>query len=78
MKTAISVSDGLFKRAENYAREKKISRSRLFSDAMEEYLAKREKDKIIEQINKVCEEVDTSIDPIWKNLQGRAFSKEEW
>lgn len=78
MKTAISVNTNLFERAERYAKEKKISRSRLFADAMEEYLEKREKDKIIEQINKVCEEVDTAIDPFWKEIQGRAVAKEEW
>jgi metal-responsive CopG/Arc/MetJ family transcriptional regulator len=78
MKTAISVDTNLFERAEKYAKEKKISRSRLFAQAMEEYLEKREKAKIIEQINKVCEEVDTSLDPFWKEVQGRAISKDEW
>jgi metal-responsive CopG/Arc/MetJ family transcriptional regulator len=78
MKTAISVNTSLFERAERYAKEKKISRSRLFAEAMEEYLEKREKDKIIEQINKVCAEVDTSLDPFWKEVQGRAVSKDEW
>lgn len=78
MKTAISVQSNLFQRAEKFAREKKISRSKLFSDAVKDYLDRHERERIIEQINKVCDEVDTSIDPFWKEIQGRVISKDEW
>lgn len=78
MKTAISVNTNLFERAEKYAKEKKISRSRLFAEAIEEYLEKREKDKIIEQINKVCEEVDTSVDPVLFKMALLSLPDDEW
>jgi metal-responsive CopG/Arc/MetJ family transcriptional regulator len=72
MKTAISVKDALFKRVDKFAKRKKMSRSQLFSDAVEEYLDKREdpnEESLIERINAVCAEVDTSVDPVWKRYQ---------
>lgn len=78
MKTAISVKDNLFQRAENYSKKKKISRSQLFSEAIEEYLDKREEENLIAKINEVCDKVDTSLDPFWKKAQSGILSKEKW
>ena len=49
-----------------------MSRSQLFSDAVEEYLEKREdldEETLIARINAVCAEVDTSVDPVLKRYQ---------
>ncbi len=78
MKTAISVQNNLFQRAEKYAKQKKISRSQLFSKAVEEYLDKREEENLIAKINEVCDKVDTSLDPFWKKVQSRVLLKDEW
>lgn len=72
MKTAISVREPLFKRADKYAKRKKISRSQLFSDAVEEYMDRREdvdEESLIARINAVCAEVSTSVDPLMKKYQ---------
>ncbi len=78
MKTAISIQDNLFQRAEKYAKKKKISRSQLYSIAVEEYLEKRNEEDLIAQINAVCEKVDTSLDPAIRQYQSRAIKREEW
>lgn len=78
MKTAISVQDNLFQRIEKYAKTTKMSRSRLFSEAAEEYLNKREQETLIAKINEVCEKADTSLDPFWKKKQLRVLSEEKW
>lgn len=78
MKTAISISDELFAKAEKYAKRKKISRSHLYSKALEEYIQKEEKRKLIDKINKVCRDVDTSLDPFWKLAQAQTLSKDKW
>lgn len=81
MKTAISVKDPLFKRAEKFAKQKKISRSQLFSDAIEEYMDKREdlnEEALIARINAVCAEVDTSVDPQMKKYQFERLRRSEW
>ena len=78
MKTAVSISDDLFAKAEKYAKRKKMSRSSLYSKALADYLKKEEKRKLISQINKVCQEVDTSLNPFWKKMQAGVLAKEEW
>lgn len=78
MKTAISIKDNVFQKAEQFAKKAKISRSQLYTDALEEYLAKRDEQSIIEQINAVCDEVDTSLDPAIRNYQSRVINKEKW
>jgi len=78
MKTAVSIKDEVFQNAESYAKKAKISRSRLYSDAVEEYLAKRSEKDLIDQINKVCEDVDTSLDPGIRGYQSRSAGREDW
>jgi len=46
MKTAVSIPDELFRSAERLARRTKRSRSRLFSDALKEYLIRHSPDEI--------------------------------
>ena len=78
MKTAVSINNNVFERAEKYARNKKMSRSQLYSEAVEEYLDKREREALIAKVNEVCEKVDTSLDPFWKKAQSRILPKDEW
>jgi len=53
MKTAISVDDQLVMAADRAAREIGISRSRLFSLALQDYLRNREHHRILEELNRV-------------------------
>ena len=45
MKTAISIPDDVFERAERLARHTKKSRSQLFSEAVREYVARHAPDE---------------------------------
>jgi len=78
MKTAVSIKDKVFQEAEKYAKKAKISRSQLYSDAVEEYLAKRNEEDLIARINAVCDEVDTSLDPAIRAYQSRVIKREKW
>jgi metal-responsive CopG/Arc/MetJ family transcriptional regulator len=51
MKTAISVDDQLLTEADRTARELGLSRSRLFSLALEAYLRHRRQEEMIEKLN---------------------------
>jgi len=75
MKTAVSVQEKLFRRAEKFAKKKKLSRSQLYSNALEEYLAKRDNHDIVERINEVCELVGTSLEPELLKSQIRVLRK---
>jgi metal-responsive CopG/Arc/MetJ family transcriptional regulator len=78
MKTAISIPDPLFKAAEKLARQRKISRSELYSQALSEFLSKHERERIKAQISAVAEEVDTSLDPALIHSQAKVLSKDRW
>ena len=53
VKTAISVRESLFKRAEELAKELHISRSQLFAMAMEEFLSRHEAQDVLKRLNDV-------------------------
>jgi metal-responsive CopG/Arc/MetJ family transcriptional regulator len=72
MKTAISVDDDLITEADRTAREMGVSRSRLFSLALESYLRNREHERILEQLNRVYAGESGAVD---KRLAARIKGK---
>jgi len=77
MKTAISIPDELFERAERLAERTQKSRSQLFSDALREYLARHAPDEVTEAMNRVADEVGT--DDAWvPSASRRALERTEW
>ena len=51
IKTAISIQKSLFEKAEDLAREMKVSRSRIYALALQDYLRRRENKDLLAQIN---------------------------
>ena len=78
MKTAISIPDDVFEGAERLARRTKRSRSRLFSDAVREYLARHAPDKLTEAMNKACDEIGGAKDPFSSSASRRTLERSEW
>jgi metal-responsive CopG/Arc/MetJ family transcriptional regulator len=78
MKTAISLPDHLFRRAEQYTRRAKKTRSRLFCDAMREYLDRHSLDTVTQAMNKVCEGVREPVDPFVREAGRRLLKKSSW
>ena len=58
VKTAISLDGALFREAQGVARRLKVSRSRLFATAMEEYLERRTNRELLRAINAAHEGAD--------------------
>lgn len=56
IKTAISLDESVFQQAEDLAREMNVSRSRLVSLALAEFIRKRRHQHLLEQINAAVEE----------------------
>lgn len=77
-KTAISVPPDIFLLSERLAKKLKISRSAVFAMGVRKLGEEHDEDDLIARINAVCAEVDTSIDPFWKELQGRTLPKDKW
>ena len=55
VKTAVSLSESLFEAGESLARELKVSRSRLFAMALEDFLRRRENRRLLAEINAAYE-----------------------
>jgi metal-responsive CopG/Arc/MetJ family transcriptional regulator len=78
IKTAISVPKDLFDLSERLAKKLKVSRSKIFAMGVKKLGEQYDEEDIIARINAVCEEVDTSLDPYWKEMQSRTLPKDKW
>lgn len=78
MKTAISIPDDVFKQAERLARRTKKSRSRLFSEALREYVARHSPEEVTEAMNRVCDEVGDTKDEFVAAAARRTLERTEW
>jgi metal-responsive CopG/Arc/MetJ family transcriptional regulator len=77
MKTAISIPDDLFADAEELARELKKSRSRLYGDAVREYVARHSAESITESLDRVCDAVECCNDFAGAAAR-RTFERSDW
>ena len=78
MKTAISVPSDVFQLSEKLAKKLKVSRSAIFAMGVKKLAEEYDEDEIIAQINRVCEKVDTSLDPTVRQYQNRILQREKW
>jgi len=78
MKTAISVPSDVFQLSEKLAKKLKVSRSAIFAMGVKKLAEEHDEDEIIAQINRVCEKVDTSVDPVLFQMAMLSLPKDEW
>jgi metal-responsive CopG/Arc/MetJ family transcriptional regulator len=78
MKTVVSIPNELFDMAERLARRSGKSRSRLFSDALREYVARRSPDRITEAMGQGLAEIGESNDPFVAAASRRRLEQSEW
>ncbi len=78
MKTAISVPQDVFQLSERLAKKLKISRSAVFAMGVKKLGEELNEEDLINRINAVCEEIDTSLDPAVKEYQRRTIGRSEW
>jgi len=80
MKTAISVPDPVFEAAERLARRLGKSRSQVYTEALQAYLAQQRDAGVTERLNEIygAEPLLSELDPVLKAIQWRSLPKEEW
>jgi metal-responsive CopG/Arc/MetJ family transcriptional regulator len=81
VKTAISLQKSLFEQAEALADELKISRSRLFSLALEDFLRRSPNQQLLEKLNAAYEDTtDTKEETLRRRMrrQHRRIVEGEW
>ncbi|HWM91615.1 MAG TPA: hypothetical protein VN493_12685 [Thermoanaerobaculia bacterium] len=75
MKTAVSIPDAIFEEADQLAKKLGISRSDLYTSALQAFLEAHRSKHITEALNRVYSQEDSSLDPVIAALQARALSR---
>ncbi len=81
VKTAISIQEALFDQAEALARRMKVSRSRLFALALEDYIQRHENRQLLRRLNAAySDEPDAAEQALRRKARGthrRIVEREE-
>ena len=78
MKIAVSIPDEIFEDAEYLARRQGKSRSKLYADAIAEYVGAYRTESITEKLNQVYDENNSNLDPVLESVQFNIFEAEDW
>ena len=78
MKTAISLPDELFSKAERIAKRTGKSRSQVFQEALGDYVARHTPEEVTEAMNRACAEAGDRPDPFATAAAGRVLRRSDW
>ncbi len=77
MKTAISIPDSVFEAAEAIAQQLGVSRSELYTQALQVYLEKYSRSQRLAQLNEVYAQEGSDVDPVMAKIQAMSLSHED-
>lgn len=77
MKTAISIPEKLFESAEQFARERGMSRSELYSVALRHYLGEHRGEMITERLDEIYGGKSDGLEPDIVRLQARSLPEDD-
>jgi len=78
MKTAISIPDRIFDAAEAVAKRLGMSRSALYTQAVEAYLESHREVGVRESLDRLYSEESSELDVVLNRLQMASLPEEEW
>lgn len=78
MKTAVSIPDKLFQRAEEIARRLGKSRSEIYQEALADYVARREPNAVTVSLDEVVAELGSPVGEWAAEAGRRALERSEW
>ena len=78
MKTAVSIPDDVFEATQRLAQRTRKSRSRIFSEALKEYVARHEPDQVTEMMDRICAELGVQEDHFVASASRRILKRTEW
>ena len=78
MKVAVSIPDDLYVEAEALARRLSRPRSRVYADAMREYLARHDPDTITTALNRLAALPDSGLDDAMRAASAQLLERVEW
>ena len=78
VKTAVSIPDDVFEKAERHARRMGKSRSQLYNHALAEYVARHAPDQVTEAMGRVCARVGQPADSFLSTASRRILERSDW
>jgi metal-responsive CopG/Arc/MetJ family transcriptional regulator len=78
MKTAISIPEDIFVSADHLAKRLNMSRSELYTRAVQQYIAECRHAGVKEKLDQVYASENASVDPAVLNAQAISIPVEEW
>jgi hypothetical protein len=78
MKTAVSLPDALFRAADRHAKREGKSRSRLYADAIAEYLSRHAPDDVTAAMDRVVDQLPRERDPFVLAAARSVLARIEW
>lgn len=78
MKTAISIPDPVFEAAEKFAHRIGVSRSQLYTKAVEKYLIEFQNQSVTKKLNEIYTEEPSRLERADLTLQYSSLQKDEW
>jgi metal-responsive CopG/Arc/MetJ family transcriptional regulator len=78
MKTAISLPDSVFEQVEVLAQQLGVSRSELYTKALQAYLKRYNRDQILLKLNQVYGIESSELDPMMARMQFMSLPHEDW
>ena len=78
MKTAVSIPDDIFERAERLALRERRTRSEVYAAALDEYVARHAHDEVTDTMNRVCDAVGDDDDAFLHAAGRRVLDRVDW
>lgn len=78
MKTAVSLPDEVFEKAERLASRLKVSRSELYARALQDYVCRHSPEAITDAYDQICSELDSKPDAFTQRANRATFKRAEW
>jgi len=77
MKTAVSIPDPIYKAAEQASKRLGVSRSRLYTMAIERLLETDRYRGVTESLNEIYKKENSRLDPVWMAMQMTSLPPED-
>lgn len=75
---AVSVPDPIFEAAERLAKQRRVPRSQLFADALQEYVSRHGLEAVTAKLNEVYAAEDSAVDVPLMQAQLASIEHEAW
>lgn len=75
MKAAVSIPDPVFKAADRLAKSMGVSRSRLYSIALQRMVQDHDDGAITAKLNEVYSAESSALDPVFQSIQSRSVRR---